>query len=116
MASVREPTGRSVISFQSIFFGSSACRALGHGSRSRSVPDSVSASRSVARRESSIPDLEDGFRPDRRCCPDVDAMQPFDGDLVHLVGDRVIPSPAKRSTQVLDQEMRSGLLGAQNSS
>ncbi|MCK1735698.1 hypothetical protein IVA79_17440 [Bradyrhizobium sp. 138] len=31
----------------------------------------------------------------------LDVMEAFDAGLFHFVGDRVIPSPAKRSTQVL---------------
>jgi hypothetical protein len=38
-----------------------------------------------------VPDLENGFVGIAVAVPDVDAMQPFNRYLLHLIGDRVIP-------------------------
>ena len=38
-------------------------------------------------------------------------MQPFDGDLVHFIGDRVVPVFGQAVDAGPDQEMRSSLLG-----
>jgi len=54
-----------------------------------------------------ISDLEDGFIGIAIIVSDVDAMQSFDGDLVHFVGNRVIPIPSQAVNASPDHEMRS---------
>ena len=55
-----------------------------------------------------IPDLENGFVGIAVVVPDLDAMQPFDGNLVHLVGDRVISISRQAVDAGPDHEVRSG--------
>ncbi|MET4236487.1 hypothetical protein ACVWXN_005936 [Bradyrhizobium sp. i1.4.4] len=54
-----------------------------------------------------IPDLKNGLVGIAGGVSDFDAMEPFDGDLVHFVGDRVIPVPSQAVDAGPDQEMSS---------
>src|SRR6266702_6400152 len=58
-----------------------------------------------------ISDLEDGFIGITVAVSDVDAMQPFDGNLVHFVGDRVISIPGQTVNASPNHEMRSSFPG-----
>src|SRR5258708_18635880 len=57
-----------------------------------------------------VPDLENGLVWIILSVPDLDAMQPFDRNLVHFVGDRVIAVPSQAVDTGPHQEMRSDLL------
>ena len=63
-----------------------------------------------------ISDLKNSFVGLSVAISDVDAMQPFDSDLIHFVGNRVIPVSGQAVDAGPDQEVRSGFPGAQNSS
>ncbi|MET4046104.1 hypothetical protein ABIC03_007843 [Bradyrhizobium sp. RT6a] len=107
IASAREPTGRSLISFHSIFF-SSASRALRHGDH-RQGPRGIALLLSDRRQGANlaISDLEDDFIGIAVVVSDVDAMESFDRDLVHFVGDRMITIPSQAVKASPDHEMRS---------
>jgi hypothetical protein len=63
-----------------------------------------------------IPDLKNGFVRIAMVVSNVDAMQAFDRDLFHFVGDRVIAISGQAVDAGPDQEMRSGFLGRAESS
>lgn len=58
-----------------------------------------------------ISDLEDGFIGIALVVSDIDAMQSFDGNLVHFVGDRVISIPGQTVNASPNHEMRSSFPG-----
>src|SRR6266403_1526951 len=57
-----------------------------------------------------VPDLENGLVWITVAVPDLDAMQPFDRNLVHFIGDRVIAVSGQAVDTGPHQEMRSDLL------
>jgi hypothetical protein len=57
-----------------------------------------------------ISDLKNGLVGIALAVSAFDAMEPFDGDLVHFVGDGVIPVSSQAVDAGPDQEMRSDLL------
>jgi hypothetical protein len=114
MASAREPTGRSVISFHSIFFLFFGVPRSSAWIRSARVAFLLSDRRQDA--NLAIPDLENGFVRIAVAVSNVDAMQRFGRDLLHLVGDRVIAVASQAVDAGPDQEMRSGFLGRAESS
>ncbi len=58
-----------------------------------------------------ISDLKNSFVGLSVAISDVDAMQPFDSDLIHFVGNRVIPVSGQAVDAGPDQEVRSGFPG-----